>query len=359
MTPLFFAATGVVAAAVIWLLHQILTGGPRLPLRLRFRLLPLLWRSETGAISLAEAANLSDNDLQRGVIEIFREESPLMDLLRFITIQGNGYTYNKEATLPGVAFRGVNEAYVESTGTVVPVTETLKILGGDADVDRFVQLTMSNLNDQRATQTRMKVKASRMTFQDAFFNGDSAVEPREFDGLKKRLAGTQVIDTAANGMSVLGANDTDRHAFLDRLDELIAAVKGDVAALFMNKTILGSVRSSARRLGKWDTDRNEFGRTVDTYDGVPMLYPGQDPTGGEILSQDETQGTSVDASSIYAIALAEDEGENGVAGLTNGGVQAYDLGEVDDKPAYRTRIEFYAGVATFGTGAARLRGVRK
>jgi hypothetical protein len=36
----------------------------------------------------------------------------------------------------------------------------------------------------------------------------------------------------------------------------------------------------------------------------------------------------------------------------------YDLGEVSDKPVYRTRLEFYCGLATFGgQAAARLSGV--
>ena len=71
--------------------------------------------------------------------------SPVVDRAPLITVNGNAYAYNKEATLPGVAFRTVNEAYVESTGTVVQATESLVILGGDADVDRFLQLTRSDL----------------------------------------------------------------------------------------------------------------------------------------------------------------------------------------------------------------------
>jgi hypothetical protein len=35
------------------------------------------------------------------------------------------------------------------------------------------------------------------------------------------------------------------------------------------------------------------------------------------------------------------------------------MGEVDDKPAFRTRIEFFTGLAVFaGSAAARLRGVK-
>lgn len=117
--------------------------------------------SEVGALTLAQAALLSQNDLQRGVIETFVIESSILDRIPFLTIAGNAYAYNEEATMPGVAFRTVNEAYVESTGTVNQKSESLVILGGDADVDRFIVQTRGDLNDQRATQTRMKVKGRR------------------------------------------------------------------------------------------------------------------------------------------------------------------------------------------------------
>src|SRR5688500_7301105 len=129
-----------------------------------------------GALTLAESAKLSQDNLQRGVIETFVQESPVLARIPLLPIQGNAYKYNEEATLPGVEFRAVNSAYAESTGTVNQKSESLVILGGDSDVDTYIQATQSNLNDQRATQTRMKVKAATFKFQDAFVNGDTAVD---------------------------------------------------------------------------------------------------------------------------------------------------------------------------------------
>lgn len=177
------------------------------------------------AVTLAQAATLSQNELQRGVVETFVQSSVVLDRLPFMTVSGNAYAYNAEATLPGVAFRAVNAAYVESTGVVNQMTETIKILGGDADVDRFIVQTRNNLNDQRAVQTAMKVKALSYEFQNAFINGDSAVDANSFDGLKKRLVGSQVITAGTDGIPVLGAFDADRLAFLDQLDATIARVK--------------------------------------------------------------------------------------------------------------------------------------
>ncbi|MCF3174793.1 hypothetical protein IPZ61_15855 [Streptomyces sioyaensis] len=310
------------------------------------------------ALTLAEAAKLSQDDLQRGVLETFVIESPVLDRIPFLTIQGNAYAYNEEATLPGVEFRAVNNGYSESTGTVNPKSEKLVILGGDADVDRFIVQTRGNLNDQRAVQTRMKVKAAAYKFQDHFINGDTAVDVNGFDGLKKRLTGGQVLSTATNGMGPVAAG----HDFFDALDALIAQVpglNGSNGALYTNSKIIAKLKSSARRLGGVEFVKDALtSKMVAQYNGIPLLDIGQTAAGADIIPMTETQGTSNAAGSIYAVKFGSAEGDRAVTGLTNGGVQVRDLGELDTKPVYRTRLEFYTGLAVFGgKGAARLTGV--
>ncbi len=315
------------------------------------------------AVTLVESAKLSTDTLQRGVIETFVQNSPILDRIPLMDIEGNAYAYNSEGTLPGVAFRGVNEAYVESTGTVNQSTEKLVILGGDADVDRFIVKTRGNLNDQRATQTAMKVKAASYKFQDHFFNGDVVVEPKGFDGLRKRLTGNQVLDAATNGSPVLGNGASDAQTFFDLLDDLISRVPGidgNNGAIYANSVLQGKIRSAGRRLGGVETVREDLtGKRVLMWNGIPVLDPGNNLAGAPILGQNETQGTATDTSSIYAVKFGQDEGDQAVTGLTNGGVMVDDLGQLQEKPAYRTRIEFYCGVAIFGgKAAARLRGIR-
>ena len=262
------------------------------------------------ALTLAQAALLSQNQLQRGVQEIFVQESSVLDRIPLLTIQGNAYAYNREATLPGVAFRSVNEAYTESTGTVVQATESLVILGGDADVDRFIVQTRGDLNDQRAVQTRLKVKSASYKFQDAFFNGDVTVDPKGFDGLKKRLVGAQVLDAGTNGIPVLGNGGTDAHAFYDALDQLVAAVPGltpENGAIYANRALQAKIRSAGRRLGGVDTVREDAtGKRVLQWNGIAVLDPGQNLAGAEILGLNETQGTATAASSIYAVKFGSD-----------------------------------------------------
>jgi len=310
------------------------------------------------ALTLAEAAKLSQNDLQRGVVETFVIQSSVLDRIPLLNILGNAYAYNEELTLPGVEFRAVNAAYAESTGTVNPRTETLVILGGDADVDTFIVQTRGNLNDQRATQTVLKVKAATTKYQDAFINGDTAVDANSFDGLKKRVTGAQIISAGTNGAPIVGNGGTDAHAFFDALDALVAAVPGGADAIYSNAAIRAKIMSAARRLGGSDfMNESLTGKRVPTYNGIPLLDIGTKADGTLIIPQTETQGTSTVATSIYAVKFGSDENEAGVVGLTNGGVAVKDLGEIDAKPVFRTRIEFFCGLAVFGRGAARLVGV--
>ena len=314
------------------------------------------------ALTLAESAKLSQSYLQRGVLETFVQASTVLDRIPFMTIQGNAYSYNEEGTLPGVAFRAVNGSYAESTGTVNQKSESLVITGGDADVDNFIIKTRGDLNDQRAVQTALKVKSLSYQFQNTFINGDTSVDALSFDGLKKRLTGAQVISAGTDGLPVLGNGGTDIHAFFDKLDELVASVPGldgSTGALYANAALIGKIKSAARHISAdvfVEMDAN--GKRQVVWNGVPILDIGSTAAGVSILPQGETQGTSTAASSIYAVKFGQSEGDQAVTGLTNGGVQVYDLGELETKPAHRTRIEFYTGMAVFGgRGAARLSGV--
>jgi hypothetical protein len=309
------------------------------------------------SLTLAQAAPLSTDDLQRGVVETFVQESPVLDRLPLLPIQGNAYAYNEEESLPGVAFRAVNAGYAESTGTVVQRTETLAILGGDADVDRFIVQTRGNLNDQRATQTRMKVKAASFLFQDTFINGtepgtgDAATN--SFVGLKNRLTGRQVMDATGIDLSVV--SEAEAHDFFDMLDEAIALVPG-ASAIYANRGLISKVKSAGRRIGGTEMVREDLtGKRVVQYQGITMLDLGQNGAGADIIAKDEVEGTS----DLYVVKFGQDETDGGVTGLTNGGVMVDDLGMLDSKPVYRTRIEFYCGLATFGgRAAARVTGIK-
>lgn len=297
------------------------------------------------ALTLVEASKLYAGDpLRSAIIELYARSSDILQMLPFDDIQGNAYRYNREQTLPGIGFRGVNEAYTESTGILNPITEPLVIAGGDLDVDKFILDTMGE--NQRSVHEAMKVKALALKWTETFIKGDQATEPREFDGLQVRCTGNQLISAGATaGGAALS---------LAVLDKLIDQVN-DPQYLIMNKTMRRRLSAAARltTVGGYITyTLDAFGRQVTRYNDLPILIADEDNEGNQILPFTEaaSSGGST-ACSIYCVSF----GEGKLTGLQNGGIDVRDLGEIQTKPCMRTRVEWYNGIAVFhGKSAARL-----
>ncbi len=293
------------------------------------------------ALTLSEAAKLSNDMLLIGVIETIVKESPILQVLPFIEIVGNGLTYNQEATAPTAAFYDVGDVWTESTPTFEQKTAQLKILGGDADIDNFLLATRSNVQDLEAAIVQLKAKAVRQLFEDTFINGDSTVNPKAFDGIDKLCDPSQTISMGPNGGTLT----------LEKLDELIDLIKGGKPdMLLMSRRTRRTLNRLARQSGAFlETDRNEFGQMVQFYDGIPIGIC-------DYISDNQTVGTSNDCSTIYALEF----GEGGVAGLTApGGLQVERVGSLESKDATRIRIKWYAAIALFNkVKLAKLIGVR-
>lgn len=293
------------------------------------------------ALTLLEAAKLNSGDIYKaGVISKFAETSEILRVLSFMGIRGNSLKYNIEETLPGIGFRGVNGSYTESTGIINPKTESLSIAGGDMDVDKFILDTMGN--DQRTIQEGMKIKALSLAWTKTFIKGDSESNTTEFDGLQKRLSGDAVISNHSTGAGLS----------LAKLDEAIDAVDG-ANAILMSKSMRRKLTVAARNssvAGNIGYTIDEFGRQVTTYNDLPILIVDKDNENNDILGFTEAGSTT----SIYVVAF----GDGMVQGIENGGMSVRDLGELETKPALRTRIEWFSGFGVFAPrSAARIKNI--
>ncbi|MEX2247935.1 MAG: major capsid protein [Dehalococcoidia bacterium] len=293
------------------------------------------------ALTLAEAAKLSNDIVLQGVIETVVQDSPVLQVLPFIEITGNGLTYNRENAAPTAAFFDVGDTWTENTPTFTQITSTLKIIGGDADIDNFLLTTRSNVQDLQAAVVGLKAKAVQQKFEDTFVNGDTAVDAKSFDGIDKLATGGQSITMGVNGGTLT----------LAKLDELLDAVKtGRPQLLLMSKRSRRTLNNLARTAGGFlETDRNEFGQMVQFYDGVPVGV-------SDYISDAKTVGSSSDCSTIYAMQF----GEGAVSGLTApGGLQVEVVGSLEVKDATRTRVKWYVSMALFNTlKLGKLVGVR-
>ena len=197
--------------------------------------------------------------------------------------------------------------------------------------------------NQRSQQESMKVKALTGRFTKAFIKGDNANDPREFDGLQTRLTGSQKI--------VAGATANGTALSLAKLDEAIDAVEG-ANALIMNKAMRRRLTTAARTTsvgGYISYDVDAFGRKIMQYNDLPILIADQDETGTDILGFTEaaSSGTAT-ATSIYVVAF----GDGMLSGIQNGGIDVRDLGELDTKPVWRTRVEWFTGLTLMHPKAA-------
>lgn len=298
------------------------------------------------ALTLLEAAKLNTGDvIKNAIIELYAGSSDILMNLPFENIAGNAMKYNREGSLPGVGFRGVNEAYTASTGILNPITEALVIAGGDLDVDKFIVDTMGA--NQRSVQEAMKVRALSLSWTQKFIKGDTASDPREFDGLQTRITGSQIISagTTADGAALS----------LAKLDEAIDQTLNPTH-LIMNKTMARRLTQAARTytVGGFITyDKDAFGRRVTMYNDLPILLVDLDATQTAILGFTEASSSgNATSTSIYVVSM----GDGMLTGLQNGGVSVRDLGELQTAPVYRTRVEWYNGIAVMnGRAATRLK----
>lgn len=307
------------------------------------------------ALTLIEAAKLAANEgkqLRAGVIEMFAR-SPILGAIPWRTIAGNAYQYNREGTLPSVAFRGVNEAYTGSVGVINQLVESLRICGGDLDVDTFILQTQGE--GVRATHEAMKVKALAAELVRVILKGDSTSQPREFDGWQAR------IPAGSSQLIAAGTTDAGDALSLALLDEAIDACVSP-SALVMSKALRRRFSTAGRTTsvsGYITYSLNAFGQRVTEYNGLPILVPYPDNGGTEPLAFDEqgdvggTPGGS-SSTSLYVVGF----GDGLVSGLQSGAMQVRDLGELETTPAKRTRVEWFAGQCVeHGRALVRLGGI--
>jgi hypothetical protein len=304
------------------------------------------------ALTLNEAAKLSNDMLLQGVVETIIKDSPVLQQMPFIEIVGNVLTYNQENTLPSIDFYDVGDPWAESTPTFEQKTATLKIMGGDADVDNFLKATRSNIQDLEAAVVELKAKALRDKFEETFIYGDSSVNAKQFEGIRK------LIDTTTAGDQLISMDGTGATLTLAKLDELIDAVKGGKPDLLLMS------RRSRRKLnalvraagGMMEADRDKWGNFIQLWDGIPIGVNDWILDTHVLSGGVETATTGGSCSTIYAFQT----GEGALCGLTSPGhLTVEPIGSLETKDASRTRIKWYCSLALFSSiKAAALIGVK-
>jgi hypothetical protein len=295
-----------------------------------------------------EAENLSNNQLVAGVIDQIIERDDMFAVLPFVKTEGKAYVYHRENTLGGADWLDPNDAVNESAATFTEVVAKLRILAGDVDIDKFLQQTLGDTNDQMAIQIAKKAKGVARMYHQTLATGDSSVNPKLFDGLP-------VMATAAGATQNTSAGANGNALTLTMLDELCDAIPNGADVLVMRRGTIRAFRALLRATYGTDAVMQQlenFGRPMLTHNGIPVIM-------NEFLSPTETKGTSVsNTTSVYALRLNELDGLHGLWGGDNAGIVVENVGTVQNKDATRIRVKWYTSTALKSTRSiARLSGV--
>lgn len=324
------------------------------------------------AITLAEAKVGMTDKVDQQVIDTFRRSSLLLDRLVFDNSISPGtggstlnYGYVQLKTPSTAGVRAINSAYTPGEAKREEKSTKAIIMGGSFEVDRVIAQT-SGAIDELAFQAEQKIKATANYFTNVVINGTSAASgtgfvTNTFDGLKKLLANADTAVASEVDLSTSALTDSNYNAFLDELDAFISLLDGKPDILLMNNKMLTKVRSCARRAGYYERNKDDFGRVVEYYNGIPLLDCGQYYNGSASVDIVETTTPSTSAygtTDIYAVKIGLDA-FCGISPTGNKVINSYMPDLSSPGEIKKGDVELVAGVALKNTKKAGvLKGIK-
>jgi len=190
-------------------------------------------------------------------------------------------------------------------------------------------------------------------------NGDTS--KNGFDGLAKLLKGTENEITSQVALTSAADLNANYNAFLDEIDAFLSCMDGTPSMLLMNRGMLVKLRSIARRAGYYERSKDDFGRVVETYNGIPMVDAGQFYDGSktvDVIADTAATAAAEGTTAIYAVCLGLD-GFHGISPTGTGVISSY-MPDLNAPGAVKTgEVELVAGTALKNTRkAAVLKGIK-
>ena len=323
------------------------------------------------AITLAEAKVGMADKVDQNVVDTFRRSSLLLDNLVFDNAISPGtggstltYGYIQLKTPSTAAVRQINSEYTAGEAKREEKTTKAVVMGGKFQIDR-VLIGTAGAVDELAFQTEQKVKATANYFNNLVINGNKSNSGtgvlNTFDGLDKLLTGTETEITSTVDVSTEALMNSNYNALLDEVDGFLSTLDGKPSMLLMNNKMLSKMRSAARRAGYYSKNRDEFGRTVETYNDIPMYDMGKYYNGTntvDIIPETAASTSAEGKTDIYAVTIGLD-GFHGVSPTGSKVINSY-MPDLSKPGAVKDgEVELVAGVALKNTNKAGvLRGIK-
>lgn len=256
-------------------------------------------------ITLLEYASNMEPGRTRVFIETFAKESDLLAAIPFRGVEQGKDVFFRTAALPTVQMRAFNEDGHSSTGKTEKFEEGVYLMDEYVEVDRaMIDIYGEGHVDQ---QIDMKTIAMSQNCTRVIVKGDNSSDPREPDGLQRRLTTvgrTLFHNSAASGGGALS---------LTKLDQAIAEVNKPTHILVPRKMMYlwdAAARSATlTNTMVTQTMSQDLGRVVTTYKGIPILTGYEPDDTPELLDFNEVAsgGGSAVTASIYILSLGEEK----------------------------------------------------
>lgn len=272
-------------------------------------------------ITLAEAKVGMADKVDQQIVDMFRRSSLLLDRLTFDNAISPGtggstlvYGYTQLKTPSTAAVRAINSEYTANEAKREKKTTQAIIMGGSFEVDRVIQDT-SGAIDELVFQADEKIKATANFFTNCVINGTQTgtAGPGKatgtFDGLNKLLLNSSTEYAATADLSTSANVTANYNQFLDELDEFISGLDGMPDMLIMNRKMLSKLRGIARRAGYYESTKDDFGRAVETYNGIALMDAGEFYDGSrtvDIVADTAATASTFGTSDIYAVKFGLD-----------------------------------------------------
>lgn len=322
-------------------------------------------------ITIAQLAKLEQDPFNKAVyLDIIRNAN-LLETFPFETVDSLRVMALEVKSMPDVAWRGMNEGYTESsTAELDQVFDSLYGFGGDIQYDKVIEKLGNMIQNPVELATSLKLKSLAYGWKDTLINGDHAVNAKQFEGLKKRIASyptRQTVYAAASNAAGLDATASAANArkIIASLDRAFKYCNnGNVSAIYCNEAFILGLNRIARLLGgniPLDKSKNLIDQEITTYRGVPLYDMGlKKDQVTEIITCTEPGGdATANTTSLYFASYSI---EQGIYGAQLDAPKVYDPlngGEMSTAPAKMRRIDWWNGIVGFGgRGLVRVRNIK-
>lgn len=238
------------------------------------------------ALNIANAGNALQQPLVDQVLqELIEVNNPLRQNLARKPGSGSDWILNQRTARGAGGFVDDTDEPTDSNSAYAQKKFTFKTIIQRGKVTRKLQAVGKTLLDIEADEIESALQVIRDTEENALINGDSTVNPKQFDGLRKLTPVGQTVIAGTNGAPLT----------LDLLDEAIDVNRGNPSMLIMSKKSNRKLNALLQAQQRFvDTAEVTGGFRVQVYNGIPIFR-------SIFVSDAQTQGTSNDATDIFIL----------------------------------------------------------